>query len=75
MASSSPGSHGERRLGRDRPPSLVFAGSHFQLLPFPGLLAFGIVAGIVAHRTGRLGPAIALHVGFNLTTVVAQLSS
>jgi uncharacterized protein len=55
--------------------SLVFAGSHFQLLPFPGLFVFGIAAGIVAHRSGRLGPAIALHVGFNLTTVIAQLSS
>jgi membrane protease YdiL (CAAX protease family) len=55
--------------------SLVFAGSHFQLLPLPGLVTFGVVAGVVAHRSGRLGPAIALHVGFNATTTVILLAS
>jgi membrane protease YdiL (CAAX protease family) len=55
--------------------SVVFAASHFQLLPFPGLLVFGVVAGILTYRTGRLGPAIALHIGFNLTTVIGQLAS
>jgi membrane protease YdiL (CAAX protease family) len=55
--------------------SLVFGLSHFQLLPFPGLFVFGVAAGVVAHRTGRLGPAIALHMGFNLTTTIAQLAS
>jgi uncharacterized protein len=50
--------------------SLVFALVHFQLLQFPGLAAFGLVAGALTVRTGRLGPAIWAHVGFNLTTVV-----
>lgn len=50
--------------------SLVFAGIHFQALQFPGLFAFGVIAALLAVRTGRLGPAIWAHVGFNLTTVV-----
>jgi len=50
--------------------SLVFAGSHFQLLQFPGLLFFGTAAALLFHRSGRLGLAVWTHVGFNLTTVV-----
>lgn len=49
--------------------SLVFAVSHFQGLQFPALLLFGAVAGLLAIRTGRLGPAIACHAGFNGWTV------
>ncbi len=51
----------------------LFAASHFQALQFPGLLLFGIVAALVFQRTGRLGTAIWVHVGFNLTTVTALL--
>ena len=50
--------------------SLVFAGIHFQPLQFPGLFAFGVIAAGLTTLTGRLGPAIWAHVGFNLTTVV-----
>jgi len=50
--------------------SLVFAGIHFQPLQFPGLFVFGAIAAVLATATGRLGPAIWAHVGFNLTTVV-----
>lgn len=50
--------------------ALVFAAMHFQGLQFPGLLAFGLVAGALVVVTGRLGPAIFAHIGFNLTTVV-----
>ena len=54
--------------------SLWFAASHFQPLQFAGLLAFGLVLGLVAHRTGRLGMAICAHIGFNMTTVVVLLA-
>jgi len=40
------------------------------MLQFLGLFVFGLVAGVLAHRSGRLGPSIAAHVGFNATTVV-----
>lgn len=56
--------------------SAVFAVVHFQLLQFVGLFLFGLVAGTLTVRTGRLGPAIWAHIGFNLTTVaVLYLSS
>lgn len=54
--------------------SLVFGISHFQLLQFPALAAFGLVLSILVHRTGRLGRSIWAHVGFNATTVVALLA-
>ncbi len=54
--------------------SLIFAASHFQVVQFPGLLAFGVVAAVLTQRTGRLGTAIWAHVGFNLTTVVLLLT-
>jgi hypothetical protein len=55
--------------------ALLFGGSHFQLLQLPALVMFGIVAGYLAERHGRLGPAIWAHVGFNLVTVVVLLGS
>lgn len=51
----------------------IFGLSHGQLLQLPALLVFGVVAGILAHRSGRLGPAIAAHVAFNMVTVIALL--
>jgi membrane protease YdiL (CAAX protease family) len=72
----------QRALGRWAGPivavggsSLWFAASHFQPLQFLGLLAFGLVLGLLAHRTERLGPAIFAHIGFNLTTVIVLLAS
>ena len=50
--------------------ALIFAAMHLQVLQFPGLFVFGLVAGALVVVTGRLGPAITAHVGFNLTTVV-----
>lgn len=55
--------------------SVVFGVIHFQLLQLPALLMFGLVAGWVTLRTGRLGPAIWIHVGFNSTTVAILLAS
>lgn len=66
----------ERRLGplpAIAITAVVFGISHLQWLLTPGLVAFGAVVGILAQRTGRLGPAIATHVGFNLTTVFLLL--
>jgi len=40
---------------------------HFRPVEYPGLFVFGLVLGLVALRTGRLGMAITTHVGFNLT--------
>ena len=53
--------------------SVIFGASHFQLLQFPALAAFGLVLSVLAHRTGRLGRNIWAHVGFNATTVVLLL--
>ncbi len=48
--------------------SVWFAASHFQVVQFPGLLAIGLVLGLVRVRTGRLMPAVLLHLGFNAVT-------
>ena len=45
--------------------AVFFAATHFELLQFPALLAFGLVLGLMAQRTGRLGMSIFAHVGFN----------
>lgn len=54
--------------------SLIFAVVHFQIVQFPALLMFGFLAGWLTLRSGRLGPAIWAHVGFNAVTVVALLA-
>jgi uncharacterized protein len=54
--------------------SVVFAGMHFQALQFLALAMFGLLAGTLAHRSGRLGPAIAAHITFNMVTVIALLA-
>jgi uncharacterized protein len=54
--------------------SVVFAAVHRQPLQFPALLVFGLVAGWLTVRTGRLGPAWAAHVAFNVVTIVLLLS-
>jgi len=53
--------------------ALVFGASHGQLLQLPALVLFGVAAGVLAHRSGRLGPAITAHVAFNMVTVIALL--
>jgi membrane protease YdiL (CAAX protease family) len=51
--------------------SAVFFGmAHEQALQLPGLVAFGVVLGYLAWRTGRLGPGIVAHACFNLVTVL-----
>ena len=48
-----------------------FAGTHFQLAQFPGLLIAGLLFAWLAVRHGRLGPSIWAHIGFNTVTVIA----
>jgi membrane protease YdiL (CAAX protease family) len=61
-----------RLLARTNPWSAIvltaafFAATHFQLLQFAGLFAFGLVLGVLAWRTGRLGPSIWAHLTFNV---------
>ena len=50
--------------------SLFFGATHFQLLQLPGLTLAGLVFAMAVVRTGRIGVAIAVHVGFNATTFV-----
>lgn len=50
--------------------SSVFALVHNQLLGLPGFFVVGAVAAILAVRSGRLGPAWAMHAAFNATTVI-----
>jgi uncharacterized protein len=54
--------------------SVLFGISHFQALQLPALVAFGVVLSVLAHRSGRLGPPIWAHLGFNATTVVLLLA-
>lgn len=54
--------------------SVIFAATHFQLVQFAGLLAFGLVLAALVHFTDRLGPAIWAHIAFNVATLVVLLS-
>ena len=53
--------------------SLFFAIAHLQLVQFPALLLFGLVAVYLVRKHNRLGRAVWAHVGFNATTVIALL--
>ena len=50
--------------------SAIFAAVHFQILQFPALMAFGVIAALLVRRYKRLGPAIWAHIGFNLVAVI-----
>lgn len=49
--------------------AIAFGISHFQPLQFPALAAFGVVLSLLVLRSGRLGPAMWAHAGFNATTI------
>jgi len=53
--------------------SLAFGLAHGQLLQLLPLVGFGVVLSVLVERTGRLGPALWAHAGFNATTVVILL--
>ncbi len=44
-----------------------FALIHFRWVEFPGLFVFGVILGVCALRTGRLGMGIVAHMAFNAT--------
>ncbi len=50
-----------------------FAASHFQFVQFPALFVFGLVLGVLAWRTERLGPGIWAHVTFNAVAAATLL--
>jgi len=50
--------------------AVLFGVAHFQPLQLPGLVLFGLVAGYLAQRTGRLGASMFAHAGFNAYTIV-----
>jgi len=59
-------------------PALVigaafFALIHFRPVEYPGLFAAGLVFGACLLVTGRLGPAVAAHLGFNVTGLILAL--
>jgi membrane protease YdiL (CAAX protease family) len=53
--------------------SVFFGATHLQPLQFPALVMAGAVFGVLAARSGRLGPAIWAHLGFNATAAVTLL--
>lgn len=66
----------ERRWGTGWAVALsavLFGAIHFQPYDFPALAGVGLLAALLTVRFGRLGPAIWLHVAFNLTAVVNLL--
>lgn len=66
----------ERRMGPGWALALsstLFGLAHLQLLQLPALIMFGVVAGALAQRHGRLGPAIFAHIAFNAVTVAVLL--
>ena len=50
--------------------ALLFGAVHFSWVELPALALVGLVLGILAWRSGRLGPAIVGHITFNLFTLV-----
>lgn len=53
--------------------ALFFAIGHMQSLQFPALVAVGVVFGLLAYRSRRLGLSMFAHAGFNVTTAVVFL--
>jgi membrane protease YdiL (CAAX protease family) len=53
----------------------VFGLMHFEGLPTPGLIVFGIILGTLVVRTGRLGPSVVAHMAFNLWAIVGLLAA
>jgi hypothetical protein len=47
----------------------LFALIHFRPVEYPGLFVVGVVLGVCAWWTGRLGPAVIAHMAFNATAL------
>ncbi|MEZ5168517.1 MAG: CPBP family intramembrane glutamic endopeptidase [Acidimicrobiales bacterium] len=54
--------------------SVVFAAIHLELLRTPVLIVLGIGLGFCRMLTGRLGPAIVMHMGINTIGMLAVLA-
>lgn len=52
---------------------ILFGLAHARVVELPGLAAFGIVLGALAHSTRRLGPSIVTHMTFNALTLTTLL--
>lgn len=52
---------------------ILFGLAHFEPLQFAGLAVVGVVFGILAWYTGRLGPSIGAHMAFNAAAVVTAV--
>lgn len=55
--------------------AVLFGVAHLQWLQLPALVVLGVILALLVQRSGRLGPAIATHVVFNMVTVVVQVTS
>jgi len=55
--------------------SIAFGAIHLQFIQFPALATAGLVFALLTVRTGRLGPAIWAHIGFNATAVITLLTT
>ena len=53
--------------------AIAFGAIHFRPAELPGLAVVGVVFGVCAWRTDRLGLPIVTHVAFNATGVVLAL--
>jgi membrane protease YdiL (CAAX protease family) len=66
-----------KRLGRSAPAvavgAVVFGVTHYEPVSLLGLVAFGVVLGILVVRAGRLGPALVAHAAFNAVAVTDYL--
>jgi membrane protease YdiL (CAAX protease family) len=51
--------------------AILFGLAHFEVLQLPALVALGVILGVLAVNTKRLGPSIFTHAGFNLVTMIA----
>ena len=51
----------------------LFAVIHLRPIEYPGLFVFGLIVGMAAMLTGRLGMSIMTHIGFNLTGLLLVL--
>jgi membrane protease YdiL (CAAX protease family) len=51
----------------------LFAVIHLRPVEYPGLFVFGLIVGMAAMLTGRLGMSIMAHIGFNLTGLLLVL--
>ena len=55
--------------------ALAFGVTHYQPLQLLGLVAFGVVLGVLTWRSGRLGPAVVAHATFNAATVAVLVAA